>query len=302
MPEAGVAEPARLRSLAYQPLGQGDVPLCARRWAGGRACSPSRACAGSPVPPRRSHVARSNWYLPRYWPSADTAAGLPPDSHCAMRSSVALVESAGALPPPDVADEVYSDAPASRPESPSAAAVFGPTTPSTVRPWRRWKRRTAARVRGPYTPSAGRPSARWIAATDTPPVVARAPPLEGGDVSCASAPPAATALAMMASVTPARLRSARRRRRAAVVRRSREARSDRRHGRGELRSLSIPTEGLLRRLVAYGVSCRARAGRALRRAMPAIRPRDAEAAQWVPLSPSPCAPGTRLGFNSSAAL
>src|SRR3954470_20633093 len=251
----------------------------------------------------RAHVARVNWYLPRYWPSADTAVGLPPDSHCAMRWSVALDAASGALPlAASVAPAVPALGAASSPAGRSSARVCGPPTPSTVRPWRRWKRRTAARVRGPYTPSAGRPSARWIAATDTPPVGARAPPLEGGDVSCASAPPAATALAMMASVTPARPRSARRRRRAAVVRRSREARSDRRHGRGELRSLSIPTEGLLRRLVAYGVSCRARAGRALRRAMPAIRPRAAEAAQWVPRSPSPCAPGTRLGFNSSAAL
>jgi mannitol-1-phosphate/altronate dehydrogenase len=32
---------------------------------------------------------------------------------------------------------------------PSAASVCGPATPSTARPWARWKRRTALRVCGP---------------------------------------------------------------------------------------------------------------------------------------------------------
>src|SRR3954449_653604 len=44
------------------------------------------------------------------------------------------------------------------PESPSAASVCGPTTPSTSRPCERWKALTAARVAGPNTPSALRPS------------------------------------------------------------------------------------------------------------------------------------------------
>src|SRR3954471_5417301 len=111
------------------------------------------------------------------------------------------------------------------------------------------------------------------------------PPPSGGAGPWARAPAAANAVMTTASVTPARPRRASRRRRARAPRRSRDARNDRRHGTGELRSLSIPTEGLLRRLVAYGVSCRARAGRALRRALPAIRPMTAEAAQWVPRSP-----------------
>src|SRR4051812_36902043 len=38
--------------------------------------------------------------------------------------------------------------------SPSAPSVCGPTTPSTVRPFARWKARTAARVCGPKMPSA----------------------------------------------------------------------------------------------------------------------------------------------------
>src|ERR1700755_3159525 len=110
------------------------------------------------------------------------------------------------------------------------------------------------------------PSARWSADTDEPgaPLPALEPPLVGGE-SCAKAPAAANAIVATASVTPARPWNARRRRRACAPRRSRGARSDLARGSGELRSLSIPTEGLLRRLVAYGVSCRARAGRALRR-------------------------------------
>src|SRR3954452_7559901 len=52
-----------------------------------RSCSAPEAAAGSPVPPIARQVARLNWYLPRYWPSADTAVGFPPDSHCAMRAA-----------------------------------------------------------------------------------------------------------------------------------------------------------------------------------------------------------------------
>ena len=43
---------------------------------------------------------------------------------------------------------------------PSAPRVCGPTTPSTSRPLRRWKRLTARSVWGPNTPSAGMPRAR----------------------------------------------------------------------------------------------------------------------------------------------
>src|SRR6185312_9536054 len=136
------------------------------------------------------------------------------------------------------------------------------------------------------------PRARWIADTDEPDALAPAllPPLAGGE-SWATAPAAANAIVTTATVTPARPRNTRRRLRACAPRRSCDARSDLRQGRGELRSLSIPTEGFLRRLVAYGVSCRARAGRALRRALPAIRPRATEAAQWVPRSPPLCMGG-----------
>ena len=70
---------------------------------------------------------------------------------------------------------------------PSAASVCGPTTPSTVSPCARWKRRTALRVCGPNTPSALTPSARWSAATSTPGATARAADV---DVDWAVAPPA----------------------------------------------------------------------------------------------------------------
>ena len=306
MPEAGVAGPARPRSC--RSLRRCRTPArarCrARRRASRRAgpARPRRRCAGSPVPPRRAQVARSNWYLPRYWPSADTAAGLPPDSHCAMRWSVALADASGVLPA-DVDAAVSCDDAASLPDSPSAAsrlraddAVDG----QAIAPLETADRGARARAEDAVGPHAERTLDRGDGHAAGR--GARRPPLEGGDVSCASAPPAATALAITASVTPARPRSASRRRRAAAPRRVRDARSDRRHGRGELRSLSIPTEGFLRRLVAYGVSCRARAGRALRRALPAIRPRAAEAAQWVPRSPPHVRRGLGLGFNSSAAL
>ena len=41
-----------------------------------RSCSASGAAAGSPEPPSDCQVPRSNWYLPRYWPLADTACGV----------------------------------------------------------------------------------------------------------------------------------------------------------------------------------------------------------------------------------
>src|SRR4249919_3525657 len=83
------------------------------------------------------------------------------------------------------------------------------------------------------------PRARWIADTDEPDALL--PPLAGGE-SCATAPAAANAIVTTAKVTPARPRSTRRRRRACAPRRSCDARSDLRQGKGELRSLSIPTE------------------------------------------------------------
>ena len=126
------------------------------------------------------------------------------------------------------------------------------------------------------------------------------PPPAGGE-SWATAPAAANAIVATANVTPARPRSMRRRRRVCAPRRSRDARSDLRQGRGELRSLSIPTEGFLRRLVAYGVSCRARAGRALRRALPAIRPRAAGAVHWVPRSPPLCMGGDSAWVSEASA-
>ena len=50
----------------------------------------------------------------------------------------------------------------------SARHVAGPTIPSAVRPWRRWKRLTARLVAGPKMPSACRPSQRWTLATRAP--------------------------------------------------------------------------------------------------------------------------------------
>src|SRR5215218_8197736 len=48
---------------------------------------------------------------------------------------------------------------------PSAAQVAGPTMPSGVRPWRRWKRLTARWVAGPKTPSTAMPRRRWSSRT-----------------------------------------------------------------------------------------------------------------------------------------
>src|SRR3954449_3618846 len=150
-------------------------------------------------------------------------------------------------------------------------------------------------------PSAGRPSARWIAATDAPlaPPPALVPaPAPGRAGAWASAPAAATVVMATARATPARPRSTSRRRRARCARRACDARADRRHARGELRSLSIPTEVFLRRLVAYGVSCRARAGRALRRALAGDSPRTAAAVSGSP-APRRACDGDSAGFRNS---
>ena len=97
-----------------------------------RSCSASGAAAGSPVPPYSRQVERENWYFPRYWPDAETAAGLPEDSHWAILASVAL----GAVPEPDG----WVVAPVLDPElaRPRCASVTGPAMPSTARPWLRW--------------------------------------------------------------------------------------------------------------------------------------------------------------------
>ena len=112
------------------------------------------------MPPSDSQVSRANWYLPRYWPSGETAVGSPPDSHWAMRASSAL----GAEELDSVALSLSVVA-AFALLRPSAASVCGPTTPSTVRPLRFWKRLIARRVCGPATPSAVMPSLRWTALT-----------------------------------------------------------------------------------------------------------------------------------------
>ena len=271
----------------------------ARSFAARRSCSASLACAGSPVPPmplpRRAVELVLAAVLAVGRDRGRIAAGLALGDALERRARRA----SGGAPAPRGPRRSVGARLGTRP---SSASVCGPTTPSTVRPWRRWKRRTAARVRGPYTPSAGRPSARWIAATD-------APPVERSRRRPTAASSAGRARRRRPPRSRARRASPRRGRAgpgaaagARALRRSFEARSDRRHGRGELRSLSIPTEGFLRRLVAYGVSCRARAGRALRRALPAIRPRAAEAAQWVPRSPPLARRGLGWVINSSAAL
>src|SRR4051812_35876228 len=52
-----------------------------------------------------------------------------------------------------------------RPARPSALHVAGPTIPSAVRPWLRWKALTARWVPGPKMPSAVMPRARWRSTT-----------------------------------------------------------------------------------------------------------------------------------------
>src|SRR4051794_27419075 len=108
-----------------------------------RSCSASGAAAGSPLPPIAAHVARLNWYLPRYWPLGEIAVGSPPDSHCAIACSRAL----GAVVWAALAVLVATGA-GGVTVTPRAAIVAGPATPSAVRPWARWKRLMAARVRG----------------------------------------------------------------------------------------------------------------------------------------------------------
>src|SRR3954451_7671874 len=65
------------------------------------------------------------------------------------------------------------------PATPSADQVAGPTTPSAVRPWARWKRRTARAVPGPKTPSAATPRRAWSSRTLAPRVRTPPPPAPG---------------------------------------------------------------------------------------------------------------------------
>ena len=92
----------------------------------------------------------------------------------------------------------------------SAARVFGPTIPSTTRPWLRWNAFTAARVFGPKIPSASMPSARCTFATAGP----RLPIRRSSARTSAAAEPfarlcvppetgSAAAIAATTSVTPA---------------------------------------------------------------------------------------------------
>src|SRR4051812_28076580 len=190
---------------------------------------------------------------------------------------------------PEARAEEREPVEAERARIPSAASVCGPTMPSTVRPWARWKRLTARRVCGPKMPSAGMPSARWTAATDEPALrTAAAPP---DDVPAASAPPVASV--SEASATPAPARKPRRRRsaRTAAKRRARERRSDSSHGAGDARSV---VDKLDFPLVsgAYGVSCRARAEDLRYVAFTTIRP--VEPSHRTPIgSPAPRRAGRR---------
>ena len=67
--------------------GQAAPPVWAYRTAASRSCSATGAAAGSPLPPIAAQVAGSNWYLPRYRPSGETASGWLRDSHQAIDAS-----------------------------------------------------------------------------------------------------------------------------------------------------------------------------------------------------------------------
>ena len=101
-------------------------------WRRGGPARPREPRQGRPCRRAQAQVARLNWYLPRYIPVRETARGLPPDSHWAIRASVAGRRA--------TVPRRRRDAPA----RPSAPSVCGPATPSTASPLARWKRRTAA--------------------------------------------------------------------------------------------------------------------------------------------------------------
>ena len=102
----------------------------------------------------------------------EIAVGSPPDSHWAIRSSArSRAGRAGArrcARRPAVASPARCVA-----ESRAPRASAGPTTPSTVRPWRRWKRRTAARVRAAVD-AVGGEAERALDGRGRPPPVAAA--------------------------------------------------------------------------------------------------------------------------------
>src|SRR3954471_2399165 len=138
----------RLSTNGYPQFGHGAVPRALYSFTATRSWTDSGAWAGSPVPPQRSQVAWSNWYLPWERPSREIARGLPPDSHWAIRWSTGgtLVEP---LLPPLLGAVPPFEYDAERTRMPSARRVAGPATPSAARPRERWKCFTARLVCGP---------------------------------------------------------------------------------------------------------------------------------------------------------
>ena len=192
---------------------------------------------------------------------AETAFGSPPDSHCAICSSRG--SSADALMTCRLSGSM-----------PSARSVRGPSRPSGLSPCARWKRRTARRVARPRTPSASMPSARWTATI----------------VSLLSASPTRRAARARDRAGAAEQHAGRRRRMPSRVQRSVRRRLHRGGGTSCARAAQRASESQLAcgvaarkrrrgptrrhfcgiadslvRLGAYGVSCRARAERALHR-------------------------------------
>src|SRR5215218_2128208 len=135
-PLAGTRAGQRRRNGYPPQTGQGCVPRAASSFDAMLSWTDSGAAAGSPVPPYSLQVSRENWYFPRYWPLADTAAGFPEDSQAAILASVAF--GADAVAPLDAGRLDDVPAPEPCPARPRWASVTGPATPSTARPWLRW--------------------------------------------------------------------------------------------------------------------------------------------------------------------
>ena len=237
------AELQRAPSAAVRPRRGARAGEQARRDA---VLLGSEAAAGSPTPPIARQVARSELVL--------AAVGAVGGHRGRVAARLALgdaLERRATAPRPGRGRR--------RADRPSAARVSGPAMPSTAGRGARWKRRTRRRVIGRRC----RRRARRARAAWRPPRTCCRGARGRGRAARRPARRRAGRGAdrPTAGDRPARPRTASRRRRRAARRRSREARSDRRQGSGELRSRS----GCRRarrpsgRLVAYGVSCRARA-------------------------------------------
>ena len=100
----------RSSARRYWPqTGHWPGPDCAYSIAARMSCSASGACDGSAAAAHRGPRPTENWYLPWYVPSALTAVGSPPDSHCGDRLELRRDRRRPARRPPGASRALLGD-------------------------------------------------------------------------------------------------------------------------------------------------------------------------------------------------